>query len=136
MTKKKITVLYDFIDDQFVPMKYLFYFGAGCIDWDKHSTLYIPIEAPFHLEQPDEFPSEVVSLSISYDEILRHQDKPNSFGINLKLVKERIEKKGGDIWGVEQFILLISDIEEVMQMALLSDRIKQVYRDKYSKSNL
>ena len=132
MSKKRITVLYDFIDDQLVPMKYIFYFGTGCIDWDKHSTLYIPVEAPFRLEEPDDFPSDVVSLSISYDELLRHHEKPNSFGINLPLVKSRVEKKGGDILSVEQFILLVSDIEESMQMTLLSERVRQVYRDKYS----
>lgn len=130
MGTKKITVLYDFIDDQFVPIKYLFYFGAGCIDWDKHSTLYIPVEAPLRLEDPDDFPSEVVSMSISYDELLRHPEKPNSFGINLPLVKRRVEELGGDIWAIEQFILLVSDIDEAMQMTLLSERIRQKYKEK------
>lgn len=132
MSTKRITVLYDFIDDQFVPMKYIIFFGAGFIDWNKNHNLYIPVEAPLHLQEPDDFPSNVVSMSISYDELLRHHEKPNAFGINLALVKQRVEKAGGDIWGVEQFVLLISDIEETMQMNLLSERIRQKYKEKHA----
>ncbi|KKX52539.1 hypothetical protein [Brevibacillus borstelensis] len=132
MSQKRISVLYDFIDDQFVPMKYIIYFGAGFIDWNKNSSIYILIEAPFYLQQLDDFSSDVVSMSISYDELLRHHNKPNSFGINLNLVKHRVEKMGGDIWGIEQFILLVSDIEEAMQMTLLSERIRQKYKEKHT----
>ncbi|MGO0058595.1 hypothetical protein ACTID9_00770 [Brevibacillus fluminis] len=130
---KHISVLYDFIDDQFVPMKYVVYLGAGFINWDKNNSMYIPVEAHFRLQEPDDFTSDVVSMSISYDELLRHHEKPNSFGINLALVKKRVEKAGGDVWSIEQFILLISDIEEVMQAPLLSERIRQVYKEKHAK---
>lgn len=132
MSQKRITVHFDFIDDQFVPMKYIIYFGAGFINWNDNNSMYIPVEAPFHLQAPDDFPSDVVSMSISYDELLRHHDKPNSFGINLALLKHRVEKAGGDLWGIEQFILLVSDIEEAMQATLLSERIRQKYREKHS----
>lgn len=128
-----IKVIYDYHEGQLVPMKYLIYFGAGGIDWDKYKTVYIPVEAPFQLQQPDDFPSDIVSFSISFDELLRHPEKSNCFGINLSLVRHRIEKKGGDVWSIEQFVLLVSDIEEVMQMTLLSERIRQVYREKYAK---
>ncbi|MED1794993.1 hypothetical protein [Brevibacillus nitrificans] len=37
---------------------------------------------------------------------------------------------GGDIWAIEQFILLVSDIDEAMQMTLLSERIRQKYKEK------
>jgi hypothetical protein len=130
---KKITVLYEYHEGEFVPMKYLIYFGAGGIDWGKHKTVYIPVEAPFQLQQLDDFPSDIVSFSISFDELLRHPEKPNSFGIDLALIRRRVEKKGGDVWSIEQFVLLVSDIEEVMQMTLLSERIRQVYREKYAK---
>lgn len=136
MSKKRITVLYDYIDDQLVPQKYVVYFGAGGIDWDMHKSLYIPVEAPFQIQSGEDLASDLMSMTISYDELLRHPEKPNSFGINLSLVKHRVEKKGGDIWGIEQFILLISDIEDIMQMTLLSERIRQVYREKHARGGV
>ncbi|WP_232695510.1 hypothetical protein [Brevibacillus daliensis] len=122
MPKKRISVIYEKIDGNIVPQKYVIYFGAERINWEEHKRMYFSIEAPFQLHDEEDFYSETVSMSISYDELLRHPEKLNSFGINLELVHKRIKGYGYPPEEIEQFILLIADLEEIMQMTYVKER--------------
>lgn len=113
------------------PVRLNIYFGRGGIRWDK-PYFYQQLEIPFERRTPaDWYDEDVCSVSINQNELVRNEDKPDHFGIYLPAVIERIEQQlaearkefGGrheqfDFENIEQFIIQISDIEDVMQMQL------------------
>jgi hypothetical protein len=119
----KATVYYEYdIEGNKAPKWYLLHFGSYSLDWSKN-TLYIPIEAPFQMQEAEDFSNQTMSLTVSMGELIRNPDKPHHFGINLSAVKKDAENRGVDVEEVEQFIFLIGDIEEIMQVEIFADRI-------------
>ncbi|MBM7585795.1 hypothetical protein JOC86_002337 [Bacillus pakistanensis] len=101
---------YEDVDGKVIPYWYVLTFRPGEIDWDKDFYFYTPI-APFEFFERDEFDDEVVSASIYAADFIR---KGHQLGINLKLVKKRIDQYGVDPYVVRQLIVQIPDIEEVL----------------------
>jgi hypothetical protein len=113
----KISVYYDYFEDQLCPIWMIIYFGQGHINWNS-DTVYFPIDSPFERHMAEDFSAEVMSLSVSQNELLLHPNKPGYFGINKALLLKQIKKeyKEADPFEVEQFIIQISDLEEILQM--------------------
>lgn len=122
----KIKVYYDYdIEGKLVPLWYVVRFGAGKLDWTKN-MIYIPVEAPFELMEAEEFSSTDLGISVYMDDLTVNPDKPGTFGIRLAPVKQRIEELGFDVYDIELFVLQVADIEEVLQMTIIRDRIAQM----------
>ncbi|WP_135553260.1 hypothetical protein [Paenibacillus cymbidii] len=118
----KISVFYDYYEDKLVPQKMAVYYGRGVIDWSKEKAI-ISLAAPFKRKLAEDFSDEVLSLAISIDDLILLYDRPNHFGIHLPTVKNRLNQTRGDMMpfdrsDIEQFIIQMSDIEEIMQMDL------------------
>lgn len=115
----KATVFYEYdIEGNKVPKWYVLHVGSYSLDWSK-SSLYIPIEAPFQIQDAENFNNQTMSLTVSMGELIQNPDKPHHFGIDLSSVKKDAEKRGVNVEEVEQFILLVGDIEEIMQMTII-----------------
>jgi hypothetical protein len=119
----RVTVYYDYdIEGNKGPKWCVLSFSSNSIDWNTN-TMYIPIETPFQAQELSDFHHQTMSITVSMGELLRHPDKPQHFGINLPVVKKDAELRGKNPYDIEQFILLVGDIEEIMQMEIFEDRI-------------
>lgn len=110
-----IKVFYDYHDDGIKPFKMVIKFRPGQIQWEKNK-LIVPLTAPFQRQMSDQFSDGVLSASILLDDLIVDPEKPNTFGIYLPYIKERYKDYGPVLEDIEQFIIQMSDIEEVMQM--------------------
>ena len=111
----KATVYYDYYDGVKAPKWYVLYFGSNNIDWEK-DYIFLPIIAPFELHGVEDFDNEIMSASITIGDLIKKDENPNELGIYLPRVRKTITDFGGEVQDVSQFIMLVSDIEEVLQM--------------------
>ncbi|WP_158211640.1 hypothetical protein [Alkalihalobacterium alkalinitrilicum] len=118
----KSTVYYDYHDGEKVPLWYVLNFGSGNLDWDTE-YLYVPIVAPFEIHGVEDFDNDTLSASITFGDLTKRIDKPNTIGIYLPHVKRTISDFGGDYHDIDQFIFLVSDIEEILQLSVIRDHM-------------
>ncbi|MGG1554567.1 hypothetical protein [Paenibacillus ferrarius] len=119
----KISVYYSEHSEDFhpVPDKLNIFFGLGRISWYKQ-YLYIPLEAPFYPKTAEDYLDDSMGVSIHYEDLTRHPERPNHFGIDIHSVVRRLEKLkyqegvNFEYNDIEQFIIQVADIEEIMQM--------------------
>lgn len=110
----KKTVHYDYHDGQLVPIWAIIHFEPAEIDWD--STWYIPVETPFEKQEMDAYSDEMMGVSVLISDLVVSYGYSNHYGIHLPYIKERIEKHSADIMDVKQFVIQVSDIEELLHM--------------------
>lgn len=120
MAKIKVFYEYDQFQDGLAPIWYVLQFGITGMDWTKQ-TVYISLSAPFEKQDPEEFHDDIIGMTIEMADLVRNEIRPKQFGILLPYVKARAERLGYDISDIKQFIIQVSDIEEVMQMTLFRD---------------
>jgi hypothetical protein len=113
----KIKVFYDYHEGEQVPIWYVIRFNASELDYNK--TLYIPIEAPFEATSLDGFDESIMAVSIFISDLTLNPNKINRFGIHLPAIHQRLELSGVDTLDIEQFVLQVSDIEEILQMKVI-----------------
>jgi hypothetical protein len=119
----KISIYYDYFDDKLCPIWMLIKYKKGAFDWNKEK-LYIPVNAPFERKMCEDFYDTELTLTITQVDMFVSEHKVGNFGINIPSVKKRINKMRGEKYAeffrlddIEQFIIQISDIEEVMAMS-------------------
>jgi hypothetical protein len=114
----RATVLYEYdIEGIKAPKWYILHIGSYTLDWGKEA-IYIPIEAPFQLQEAEDFSNQTMSFTITMGELIRNPEKPHHFGINLSAVQDEAEKRLVNVDDIEQFIFIVGDIEEIMQMTI------------------
>ncbi|MGO4500035.1 hypothetical protein AB4114_29590 [Paenibacillus sp. 2RAB27] len=119
----KLSVFYSEHPEDFhpVPDKLNISFGPGNIAWHKN-FLYIPLEAPFRPKAAEDYADDSIGVSIHFEDLTKHPERPNQFGIDIHSVVRRLEKlkyQEGlhfEYSDIEQFIIQMADIEEIMQM--------------------
>jgi len=117
------TVYYDYFDGIKAPKWFVLYFGSGNINWEEE-LIYLPIEAPFELHAVEDFDNDILSATVTMGDMIRSEGKPNELGIYLPRVKQTIINYGGDIQDVSQFIMLVSDIEETLQLNIVREHLE------------
>ncbi|MDQ0114328.1 hypothetical protein [Paenibacillus harenae] len=124
--RAKLSVYFDYIEAELVPLWMIIKFKPGEIVWDQE-CLYIPIHSPFHRYNAEDFDDQIISLSIASTELVISPERPSHFGIHLPAVKQRINKLRGEKFApqflmedIQQFVVQIGDVEEVLQMNVMS----------------
>ncbi|MCA0754880.1 hypothetical protein KP806_07445 [Paenibacillus sp. N4] len=124
--KARLSVYFDYIEAQLVPVWLIIKFKPGGIDWTQE-CLYIPVHLPFHRYMAEDFDDQIISLSIAQTELVVSPERPSHFGIHLPTVKQRINKLRGEkcaprflMDDIQQLVIQICDIEEVLQMNVMS----------------
>lgn len=124
--KAKLSVYFDYIEAQLVPVWMILKFKPGGIDWNK-DYIYIPINLPFHRHVAEDFDDQIISLSIASTELVISPERPHHFGVHLPTVKMKINKLRGEEYApkflmddIQHLVIQICDIEEVLQMNVIS----------------
>lgn len=119
----KISVYYDYWENRLAPLWYVITFRELELDWDKERA-YIPITAPFQRKDSEDFDPDLLGLTVTLGDLIVHSEKPGKFGINLKALKERANMHGVDYQEIRQFVIQVGDLEDVLQMRMISDKNK------------
>lgn len=104
-----------------VPMKLIVRFSRGELLWDK-AAVYLPLDATFGRQFPEDFREDVLSIPIVLEDIIRSFVRPRHVGISLTHVMMRMEKlKARELLtfhydDIEQFIIQIDHVEQVLRM--------------------
>ncbi|UKS27164.1 hypothetical protein LOZ80_37890 [Paenibacillus sp. HWE-109] len=122
----KISVYYEEheINGMLRPTRVNLYFGRGVIDW-KRQSVYLPFDFKFKKMTADDVFPEVTSVMIMAGDLFRHPIE-RKFGIYLPPILDRLtedKKRTGakyEIEDIEQFIIMVHDIEAAIQTALIS----------------
>jgi hypothetical protein len=121
-----IRVYYDYHENGIAPIWLLIHFGRGRIDWSKEQ-IYLPIAAPFQRIEGEDINGETMSFTIQIEDLTVNPYEAGLYGIHLKRVLERLETQEEyqviDPDEIEQFVIQISDLEEVLHM-----NIREIYR--------
>lgn len=120
--KAKLSVYFDYLEAELVPIWMIIKFKLGGIDWNQE-CLYIPVHLPFHRYLAEDFDDQIISLSIAQTELVVSAERTQHFGIHLPTVKKKTNKLRGEKYApqfllsdIQQFVIQICDIEEVLQM--------------------
>jgi hypothetical protein len=124
--KAKLSVYFDYIEAELVPVWMILKFKQGGIDWTQ-DYIYVPVNLPFHRYMSEDFDDHIISLSIASTELVVSPERPNHFGIHIPTVKTKINKLRGEKFApqfilddIQQLVIQIYDVEEVLQMNILS----------------
>ncbi|MGO4181851.1 hypothetical protein AB4Z17_11765 [Paenibacillus sp. TAF43_2] len=124
--KAKLSVYFDYIEAELVPIWMILKFKQGGIDWSQ-DYIYVPVNLPFHRFMSEDFDDHIISLSITSTELVVSPERPTYVGIHLPTVKERINKLRGEklapqflMDDIVQLLILVSDLEEILNMNYLS----------------
>lgn len=109
----KISVYYEFHDEDIKPFMLLIKFKPGALQWDK-SFLYVHLDTPFLRFMADEFADGILSATILLEDLTVSPLKPGQFGIHLPPV--RVRCAGYGLENIEQLLVRMCDIEDVLQM--------------------
>lgn len=114
----KISVYYDYYEGEFLPKWKVINLKDNNIDWSKN-FVYIPVEAPFQKKSIEDFQSDEMSVTVEMKDLTLNVYQPNAYGINLPNIAARLKEHNIDPDEVKNFILLVGDIEEVMQVNIV-----------------
>lgn len=113
----KISVYYDYHESELLPKWKVISFKRNEIDWSKN-FIYIPVEAPFQRKEIDDIQTDEMSVTIEMKDLILNAYKQNAYGINLKNIAIRLDEHGVDPNDVSNFVLLVGDIEELLEVKL------------------
>ena len=116
----KISVFYDYYEDNLVPLWYLIFFKKGELPWDREKV-YLSIDAPFQRVEMEDFITDSQGLTVTMADLIRHVDNPRKFGLYLPSLRKRALDAGFDYWETEHLIMQIGDIEELLQTSVFID---------------
>lgn len=109
-------VYYDYHEGQKVPIWLIINTKENQIDWSQPHLL-IPVQTPFDLHSAEDFDPEAMNVTILLDDLLLHT-QPNTFGLNLTFIQQRLEEHGVSVMEVDNFIIQVADLEDVLQSTL------------------
>lgn len=107
-------VYYDYFDGVKAPI--WFVVDADLINWDD-DTYSVFIQAPFDLYHADDFDQYDLNVSITMNELTLNS-KMQHIGINLRLLKIRLDEHAINYSNVSNFIIQVADIEEILTFSL------------------
>jgi hypothetical protein len=118
----KLSVCYEeqFETGGLAPNWMVVHYGRSKMNWDANQ-FYIPLEAPFKQKKREDFGDDEMSFSVTIEDLMIDITRPNGFIVNMKSILRRIhalKAAGNDFnhFEIDQFIIQMSDIEEIMQM--------------------
>lgn len=85
------------------------------INWDQDS-LFLDVRSVFHWDIYD-FTDDLIGCSVQLEDIVFSVSRKNQFGIRLKSIKHRTKHKGLDYKSILRFIIQVSDIKLVYELA-------------------
>ena len=118
----KTTVFYDYFEGQQVPIWFVIKINDE-VNWDD-DYIYIPIAAPFELQERGDFDPETLSVSVTMGDLTRSLDQINTIGIYLPRLKHAIHDFGGNVEEIQQFIIQVADVEEVLQFNIIREQFE------------
>ncbi|TYS50120.1 hypothetical protein [Bacillus infantis] len=107
------SVFYEEFEANTYPYWYGIAFDESDVDWEKE-IFYFDVNAPFERLQKEDLEDSFMSISVGSAEIVKSQHHRNRLGIVLKKLKKRAEDYDADFRKIRQFIILVSDIEEIL----------------------
>lgn len=110
----KHTVVYDYHEGQEVPIWFVINVENEDIDWD--TTFLFNVDAPFQKRDINDFDELSMSLAIYLEDLTIPSNSNKPLGINLPVVKLRVEAIETDVQDIKQFVLQVSDIEDMLQL--------------------
>ncbi|MBU5213259.1 hypothetical protein [Heyndrickxia oleronia] len=108
-------VYHEYVNEKLVPYWYVLTFKPFEINWDKPVHYYDVIK-PFEFIERDEFDESVITFSLKISDFLVNRDYQNKLGMNIKMIKNRIEVNEIDPEVIHQFILPYPDVEEILHL--------------------
>lgn len=109
-------VYYDYFDGVKVPIWLVLDVKASEIDWNENIYSF-PVQAPFELHSSEDFDTYALNVSIAMNELTLNKELRH-VGINLSLVKKRLEEHEIECNEVSNFVIQLGDIEEVLNFTL------------------
>ncbi|UOE54948.1 hypothetical protein [Cytobacillus oceanisediminis] len=106
-------VYYDVIDEKTYPYWYGIKFDEGDVDWKKE-TYYFEVSAPFERIRTADLDNSLISVSVDSADIVKNLEHPTKLGISLKRIRKRVLEYDADVRDINQFIILVADIEEIL----------------------
>jgi hypothetical protein len=117
----KIKVYFDYFDGKLAPIWMVIRINRGEINWGKN-TMYVPVQCPFDRQNPEDFDSSALGISVHDTELTVNALKPGYFGIHLPRLKKRAEEEFGyNMDDIEQLIIQVADLEEILQMSVFRE---------------
>ena len=112
----KISIYYDYHEGQQVPIWMFISIRRGNDLWAK-KYLYIPVIAPFERKDIDQIPELTIGATVQLDDLTISAHRPGYFGIDIQRIHNRIkQEKRIDPEHIDQFIIQMSDVEELLQL--------------------
>ncbi|MCV9886276.1 hypothetical protein [Metabacillus halosaccharovorans] len=109
-------VFYDHFDGIEVPIWLVLNIRENKIDWTNCNYSF-QVQAPFDLHPSEYFDQFALNVSITMDELTLNS-KEHHIGINLDLVKSRIIEHDVNFNDVSNFVIQMSDLEEVLSYTI------------------
>lgn len=109
-------VYYDYFEGVEVPIWLVLDIRENKVEWND-SIYTFQVQSPFELHPREYFDQHALNLSITLDELTLNS-KENHIGINLKLVKSRLDEHDINYSDVSNFVIQMTDIEDVLSFKI------------------
>lgn len=109
-------VFYDYFDGVKVPIWLVLDIRENKVEWND-SIYTFQVQAPFDLHPSEYFDQYALNVSITMDELTLNS-KDNHIGINLELVKTRLDEHNINYSNVSNFVIQMADLEDVLSFAI------------------
>lgn len=108
-------LFFEYINGVLSPFWYVLTFQLCEINWDKHVFYYQPIK-PFEFVEREEYDESLPGVTIHLSDLVFNYDLPGQIGINLNLVRKRIERNGVEPEVVRQLILTAPELDDFINL--------------------
>jgi hypothetical protein len=103
-------------NDGTLPIWFVIDVKRSSIDWNEE-IVHVTIKQPYEELNAEEFDPYDMNLSVTMDDLTLGTE-PNQFGINLYRIKKRLMEYPVNPNEVSNFVLLIQDVAEVLDMTI------------------
>lgn len=112
---------FEYVDNLLIPYVYVLTFKPGELKWDKPVHYYDAIP-PFNYVGIEELDDSLNNAVIYFSDFIFHENYSKRFGLNINVIKSRIQSHGVDPYVIHQLILPTDDISKLMSMIPSSER--------------
>ncbi|WP_368657668.1 hypothetical protein AB3Z07_21390 [Metabacillus halosaccharovorans] len=109
-------VYYDYFDGVKVPIWIVIDVSGNEIDWNE-SLFHFHVQAPFNMQHSEGFDPYALNISIYMNELTSNMEE-NHIGVNLKLVKKRLDENEIEYSDISNFVIQVADIEEILKFSI------------------
>ncbi|MDK7664356.1 ImmA/IrrE family metallo-endopeptidase [Cytobacillus oceanisediminis] len=120
---KRNIVYYTESEGKTVPVWYAIHLNRGDVKWSNKFKEF-PIDAEFDLLPYSEYREISSDAPIFYQDLFLNPLMPNDFCVNLKSVKEMLYQYDVDPYDVRRFVINVKDLEHLLQMKMIIEKIK------------